>query len=125
MPAELASTDVSYQQFCDFRHMWRNLRLLAVALDFSLSLGRAITPQVFADSVQQVLGISLAPSTLKILFYLFGQGADGLNVHFMFQVMNRHVVTGINAAGAGAGGEARPPSAGTSLLECVAKCYKR
>jgi hypothetical protein len=35
---------------------------------------------------------------VDLLFYLFSDGQDNLNIRYLYEVMNRHITTGLNMA---------------------------
>ncbi|PSC74405.1 ARF guanine-nucleotide exchange factor GNOM isoform B [Micractinium conductrix] len=98
MPAELAGLRVSFEEFRQFRDVWRQLRLLSVALEFMKNTGGKVGRSEFAFTVLHVLGIKLRPQIVDVMFYLFGAEGDHLNVNYMYQVLNRHYATGLTAS---------------------------
>ena len=86
----------------------------------------------FKKILKRVLHIDLPQVQVDILFYLFGEEGDhggegegkkGLNVNYLFQVLNRHYcVTGLSSTSSMAGkkhGEER------GFLECVTSCMRQ
>lgn len=130
MPSDLASKQLTLDEFQAFRKAWRGLRRLSVALEFySHSSDQDIAPAEFGRVARSVLGISLAPTAIETLFYLFGKAGDHneLNTEFMYCVMDRHYEAGgvlhRQVTDGGAGGQGA--RAGTGFWECVSKCMAR
>ncbi|PRW57749.1 calcium uptake mitochondrial-like [Chlorella sorokiniana] len=117
MPSDLATQRVTYAEFRQFRDMWRQLRLLAVALEFQLNTSGRMGRQEFGWTVQHVMDVKLAPHLVDTLFFLFADQAGILNVNYMYEVMNRHYTTGLNVAY-----RFNKPPAAKSYFDCLREC---
>ena len=93
MPAELAEARVTLPEFAAFQAMWRRLRPLALALDFTANTRGGVRREDLQRCALRVLRTSLPPLEVEVLFYLFGAGGGGpdacLNTHYMYQVRGR------------------------------------
>ena len=104
MPAELAEARVSLPEFAAFQAMWRQLRPLALALDFTANTRGGVRREDLQRIALRVLRTRLPPLEVEVLFYLFGARGGGpdacLNTHYMYQV---GVLEGWLAGGGGGG----------------------
>ena len=111
MPAALAEARVSLPEFAAFQALWRRLRPLALALDFTANTRGGVGREDLRRIALRVLRTSLPALEVDILFYLFGsqgsQGAQGspdgahLNTHYMYQVRRGRVGGWWRVAGGG------------------------
>lgn len=117
MPADLASMQITFSDFKQFRDMWKQLRLLSVALEFQHNMSGRVRRQDFIWTVQHVLAIQLDPKLVDILFYLFGGKDDTLNINYMYEVMNRHYTTGLEI-----NYKFTQPNTSKSFTHCLREC---
>lgn len=122
LPGELAEAKVTLDQFRAFRKVWRHMHRLGVALDFKRSTTNGLTPAELLRVVNRVLGVTLTPETVEILFHLFSDGQGGLNTTWLLSVMDRHFETGMFSLLEGGAVE---PQGQRSFLECMSKCTTR
>lgn len=118
LPPHLAAARVSPAEFAAFRGVWRRLRRLAVALEFWAASSGALSRADFQSVASRVMGATLAPPLVDVLFHLFANDDGSLNAGFMVAVMDRGFETGLSVSERAKAGPA-------SFLECMAKCGSR
>jgi hypothetical protein len=125
MPAALAETRVSADEYAAFRAVWRRLRRLETAIDFArASAGGGVSAEGFRRVAARVLGADIPPAMVEVIFYLFA-GPDGaLNEDFLVGAMARHYESGLQVAGDGGegGGGGGGLSGAGGLFDCMKRC---
>jgi hypothetical protein len=126
MPAELANAEITLDDFTSFRHLWRHLRRITLALEcFEQVSGRNPTDADFTRIARKVLRVDLNEDMVRILHYLFPGAEGGINVGYMQGVMTRHYETGGSLATERNDGRASEVGGATNFWECLSNCISR